>query len=116
MDTYIEDGDIAVDQHGRPYFADGIDEAAQRAAFIFSTMKGSFRYDREFGIDWSGYNHSRGPNETIMMICREALTGHGGFGVEDVMMIFDEDHWRMCFTVQAGDETVQKEVNINGHI
>ena len=58
MDTYISNGDYAVNVQGYPSIIYGADEAAQLAGIVLSLQKGSFVYDRELGCDTFAYSRA----------------------------------------------------------
>ncbi len=113
MDILIENGDFKKDVQGMPVKIYGAEEACQRAALQFSTLKGTFVYNRELGTEWFAYG---GPDcwshERFMLVCREALAGYEGVELVDVSFEHGAYVSIVNFTVRYRGETVTSEVKL----
>lgn len=84
MDIMLRNGDIVTDMSGEPVYIDGMDEILQRVLICIGVEKGSFLYDKDFGMEKpSSLNTPRdiGRLETLL---REAIISVGGACVEVV--------------------------------
>ncbi len=111
MDLMIQDGDYILDHTGQPVAVFGEEEAAQRAAMIFSTIKGFFPYDREFGLDL----YSLSPDssrEQVMLVCNEALKGREDFMLTDAYIEKRENEYYLCFEIEWRLRRIRKEIKL----
>ncbi len=102
MDLMIQNGDHVTDENNQPIEIFSIEEAVQRAAIIFSTAKGFFRYDREFGIDIAAITPDSS-REKVTLICAEALQGREDFILTDASIDKRGNDYYLCFEVEWND-------------
>ncbi len=108
MDTYV-DGDFEINVQGYPKVIYGIDEVCQKAKFILSVKKGSYKYDRELGIDCTQDLLSVSP-ERVSMLCKEACAK---YGIDIVKAKIETQNYisKIKFTVAFDGENQECEVD-----
>ena len=115
MDVLLGQDDIALTSSGERVMIGSIDEAVQRVRIAASVSKGSFRYRRELGVDYSGLS-ADDPllKEKLELRLKEAAVSIGGVCVR--VMAIDRESMTAAVSVTAGGQQRMTEVNLRGKL
>ena len=115
MDIRIENGDICLNDAGQSELIGGLEETAQRVRIAASALRGSFRYNRQLGADYSSVT----ADDPLAKEKLELLIGEAAEGAADTRITldsFDPDSRRAVIRLSRGDETMITEADLNGYI
>ena len=115
MDVRLSNGDVYTSSGGGTVYISGLEEAVQRVMLAVSTQKGSFRYDRSFGTDYSEL--SAGDvmlKEKLDMRVKEATAGIEGTDVEALSV--DAVNKTAQIRITHGGGAAVTAVDLNGYI
>ena len=115
MDIMLSQGDIALTPAGGRRYISGADEALQRFMLVASTEKGSFRYRREFGVDFSDLSI----NDPLLKEKLEIRFQVAAAGILDTRVrvsAVDPENMTASVTIIACGQERTTEVDLNGKL
>ena len=115
MDVKITDGDIELLPDGAYMPISGLDEAIQHVRMAVLTNRGSFRYDRSFGLDFDAFSpEADDPAAQLDMLVKEAAADVGG--VETEVLSYDAQTSTAQIKVSYRGSSAVTEVDFSGNI
>ncbi len=113
MDVKIDNMDISKNSCGDAVYLNSFDELLQRVKIACTIKKGSFVYDRNFGVEISDidFNDDMLPKK-LEMIYKEATINIGYDNLKVVKV--DKDNKTATICVVCGEFCETVEVTING--
>lgn len=111
MDIRIENGDIVLNANGDYARIDDLDEAVQQVRAVVLTERGSFVYDRGFGVDYDAFDETHDAARLDMLI-REATADIAG--VETEVLSYDAERRIVRLKVYYLGRSAETEVNLSG--
>lgn len=107
MDTIISNGDFKLNEKGKPFLANGMEEVIQRCKIIISVKKGSFIYNRNLG---SNFDSVLKNDEAMELAVKEILLAVPQVTVEKVSINKLDSDYILKVKITAYNETGEFEV------
>ncbi len=111
MDTSIKDGDFKMNEQGKPYLVNAIEETVQRCKILLTVKQGSFCYNRSLGNNLHLLDkNSENLQGNAILLVKEALLPIKQVRVCDVTPIVDEEKIILKIKLKAYNQYADMEV------
>lgn len=107
MDTIILNGDFKLNEKGKPYLANGIEEVIQRCKILITVQRGSFTYNRDLGSNIRSVSKS---NEAMELAVKELLLAVPQVNVESVSIYKEGSNYILKVKISSDNEEGEFEV------
>ncbi len=117
MDIAIINGNIALDENGRPRSIDGIEQALQQVRMCLEIKKGSFVFLPSLGSElWKLDSSKPYLQKQADMFVREALVSLKSITVKNVIAVSSGNIIHLTIDIESGGKAGRLEMNVNGAI
>ncbi|MEE0060702.1 MAG: hypothetical protein UE295_07740 [Acutalibacteraceae bacterium] len=113
MDTALENGDFKLNNQGKPYLVNAIEETIQRCKILLNIRQGCFVYNKLLGCNLHQLNKA---DENIqgnaLLLVKEALMPVVQVSVCSVEPIVSEDDITLKIKIKAYNQYADLEVTV----
>ena len=113
MDTAIKDGDFALNEQGKPYLINAMQETLQRCKILLMVRQGSFVYNRTLGsnLHLLGTESENLQGDALLLV-KEALLPIKQVKVNGVSAEIKEDKVKLKIAITAYNQHAIMEVTV----
>jgi hypothetical protein len=113
MDTAIKDGDFKLNEQGKPYLINAMDETLQRCRILLTVKQGSFAYNRALGGNLYLLNRDdENLQGNALLLVREALLPVKQVTVDSVIAKAVDNGILLEISITAYGENAYMEVTV----
>lgn len=113
MDTAIKDGDFELNEQGKPYLINAMEETVQRCKILLTVKQGSFCYNQSLGNNLHLLDKdSENLQGNALLLVKEALLPIKQVTVCSVTPVADEEKIILKIKIKAYNQYADMEVTV----